>query len=63
MHKLINKDTRYTIRNYSSIGPAFGNGRDLIIHDQSNINNNSFAYIGVSYCNDPHYPKGQSSSW
>ncbi len=63
MHKLINKQKEKTIRNYSSWGPTFGGGSDLIIFDQSNSSKDSYANIGVSYCNDAHYPKGQSSSW
>ena len=67
MHKLINKQKEKTIVNFSSCGPIFGchffGGFDLAICDQSNSREDSFANIGNSYCNDAHYPKGQSSSW
>ncbi len=63
MHKLINKQKEKTIKNHSTFGPTFGNGSDLIIFDQSNSSEDSFANIGKSYCNDAHYPYGQSSSW
>ncbi len=62
MHKLINKQKEKTIYNHSSLGPIFGGGHDLCICDQSN-SKNSWANIGNSYCNDAHYPQGQSSSW
>ncbi len=56
MHKLINTQKEYCIVNKSSIGPTFGGGHDLIICDQSNSKNHSFANIGNSYCNDAQYP-------
>ncbi len=63
MHKLINKQKEKTIENLNYMGPRFGDGPDLFICDQSNSRKSSYANIGKSYCNDAHYPKGQSSSW
>ncbi len=68
MHKLINIRKEKTIWNYSSHGPTFGGDKsggpaDLFICDRSNSCNTSHAAIGNSYCDDSHYPKGQSSSW
>ena len=39
------------IWNHPNYGPRFGSGCDLKVHDKSNLNNDSYANICVSYHN------------
>ena len=37
---------QYAIYRGPSYGPIFGNGHDIIIYDNANTNQNSYAYFG-----------------
>ncbi len=58
---MIPKDGNYLIYCNSTYGPTFGNGHDLVIHDQCNSNRSSYANFPHQYNfeGEPKYTKNQ----
>jgi hypothetical protein len=49
--KFILDEERTAIYNRDSIGPAFGGGKDFVIHDKADKKEDSYANICSSYVN------------
>ena len=59
---MVPTDTSKLIYNHPSYGPTFGGGYDILIYDQCNINNSSYANFPSSYNTaDKRYTNGQNS--
>jgi hypothetical protein len=46
------KDSRYAIHCHPSSGPTFGNGHDIHVADNCNVNTNSYTRLGHGYMNN-----------